>query len=52
MTTNSREYTNIYGQKVVEYKTDGKIVGRGSGKSSDAAKRAADADVQVRQNKK
>jgi len=52
MTTTSREYTNIYGRKVVEYSNGGKVVGRGTGTSSESAKEAAKADIQVRQNKK
>ncbi|MDB9514204.1 hypothetical protein PN499_23675 [Kamptonema animale CS-326] len=52
MTTNSREYTNINGDKVCEYKQNGQIVGRGTGKTSDSAKAAADADVQIRKDKK
>jgi hypothetical protein len=50
--TTSREYTNIYGQIVREYKKNGETIGRGIGNSSEAAKAAADADVQNRNNKK
>jgi dsRNA-specific ribonuclease len=50
--TTSREYTNIYNRKVVEYISDGKVVGKGSGPSYEKAENAAKADIQVRQNKK
>lgn len=52
MTTHSREYTNMNGEKVREYKQNGEIIGRGTGKTSEAAKAAADADVQKGNNKK
>lgn len=52
MSTTARQYTNIYGQKVVEYTQNGKTVGKGTGSSFDAAKGAADADLQTRNNKK